>query len=460
MALSENDRHDATLRRKQPPASDAWSFAPILRRRIPLIGLVTLVFALAGLIYVALSVPRYMASGRILVGLPAAEVASQISVMTSPTMLDRVIAREKLEADPQFGGQSKGTLSLLLTGLGLAPSADAHASALRQLERVISVKRDADSSLIDVSALTRDRDMSMRLANAVMDSYIEEQTRAPADATRRAQTPSDAQSGPLQARLKEAEQRYEKYRSEIGSAAANGGPASEKQVNTLSDRLAAAESKVDSLRSRSRRAGVDPDTVRGGTIDVLRSRYAAAKRLQDDLSRTLGPRHPDMVIAKLQTSEAQRLLDQAVRNKAQDRIESDAVELERARTTVADLKGRLEIAKKDAVRAKETSIRLRELERDVEISRNAYQAALTQPRELAERQHSSTPATKIISRAALPSESVGTPRVLVLLISILLGLVAGVALALLLELRPEWASKSSWKSSWITSLKSWPFPRR
>jgi len=438
MALSENDRHDDFLSRRQLPALDAGSFATILPRRSSLIGSVTLAFALAGLAYAMLGVPRYMASGRIFVDRSAVST-SQVSALTAPALLDRVVVREKLEADPLFGGRSRETVSLLLSGLGLAPPADPHAFALGQLKRAVSAKSGSDPDFIDVQALTSDRQTSMRVANAVMDAYIEDQIGARTDTPRPTDNPQSASS--VQTRLKDAEQRYEKYRSEAGSNITDRVSTAEKNVSTLSDRLAAAEAKVDSLRSaaRTRRTDVDPDTVRGGAINALRSRYAAAKRLQDELSETLGPRHPDMVIAKLQASDAKRALDQAIRDKTEDRIESSAAELDRARNAASDLKSRLESAKKDLVKVKDVSVRQRELERDVEINRAAYQASVTKSPEVSGQRTVVAPSIRIVSRAAQPTDSVGTPRLLVLLTSILLGLVAGIALALLLELRPEWS---------------------
>ena len=441
MALSENDRHDDFLRRKQLPALDAGSFGAILRRRGRLIGLVTLGCGLAGLAYAMLSVPRYMASGRIFIDRPAAELAAQPAAFTAPALLDRVIAREKLDSDPLFGGRPRTTLSLLLSGLGLASSADPQALALRQLTRTVSARSGTDPSFIDVQALTSDRATSMRVANAVMDAYIEDQSGTQSSAP----LPVDGvQPASLQARLKESEQRYEKFRSETGSNIAERVSATEKQVSALTERLAAAETKAENLRSatRNRRTDADPESVRGGRVDALRGRYAAAKRLQDELSETLGPRHPDMVIAKLQVGEAKRALDQAVRERIEDRTESVAAEQDRARSAVSDLKSRLESAKKDLVKVKDTSARLRELERDVEINRTAYQAAATKSPDAAAPLRSNAQVTRIVSRAVLPSDSVGTSRMMILLLSILLGLLAGAALALLLELRPQWPWKT------------------
>lgn len=459
MAISESDRHDAYLPRIQAPVLDVDGIAAMLRRRAAFIAAVTLACAGICLAWILLSAPKYAASGRILLDLPGTQasagavpavagdadktgVENQIYVMTSRSVYDRVIAQEKLETDPFFGGKSKGILSALLTGVGLAPAVDRHAMALRQLNRAVSIVRNPGSHTVDVKVVTPDRETSARVANAVMDGYVEEQAQA-----RKGVSPSAAASlGPrletLQSRVRNAEQRYEIFRRENLTAVANGPSDAEKQVNEISGQMSAAEAKVAGLRStlnllqRARKtleAGGIPDAARGGSTRVLGNRYAAARRLELDLAQTLGPRHPDLVIARMRATEAKRLLDQSIRGA----IQSATSELERARASVTQLKSRLETSKQDMMKSNETVTRLRELERDVEASRVAYQAVLARSRDLGEQSGSDGSIARILSRATAPLEPSGTFPLGVLLTSLLIGLGLGVSLAWLLELMDE-----------------------
>ncbi|MBN9583720.1 MAG: hypothetical protein J0G37_19765 [Afipia sp.] len=114
-------------------------------------------------------------------------------------------------------------------------------------------------------------------------------------------------------------------------------------------------------------------------------------------------------------------------------IQSNTIELERARAVVAGLKSRLEASKKDLGGSNEAAIRLRELEREVEASRSIYQAFLVRSRELGEQQRFDNSNTRIVSRATRPLEPAGAPAILVLLASLLFGFGAGVSLAWLLD---------------------------
>jgi uncharacterized protein involved in exopolysaccharide biosynthesis len=467
MAISDGDRHEAYLRRVQPYVLDVEDILAILRRRATFIAGVTLACAALSLAYVLIAPPKYVSSGRILLdasGFQAAgtdagshgaadasaiEVDDQISVMTSRGIFDKVIAREKLETDLLFGAASRGMLPALLLGIGIVPAADPHAMALRGLERAVSVTRNPGSFVVNVNVVTPDRETSARVANAVMDVYVEEGGGARAEAAPRTRAPIETSLETLQTRLRDAEQNYQTYRRDNGIADTNGQPMIEKQVSELSSQIAAAEVRVSGLRStltQLQRARDDqdinaiPEALRNRTVEALKNRYSVARRIEANLSETLGPRHPDLRFAKLQVAEARWMLDQAVGNM----VQSTAAELERARATVTRLKSRLEASKKDLIKSNETSARLRELERDVEANRAAYQTLL-RSRDLGEPQRLDGLSPRILRRATAPLERDGSSPIRVLLISILLGLGLAVSLAWLLELMGERSEKAAFR---------------
>lgn len=455
MAISEGDRHEAYLHRGQRPIMDVEGILAMLRRRAAFIGGVTFACAALSLVYVLLAPPKYNALGRIQLAQPGsqfpeidvaspkagdAEIGSGIGALTSRTILDKVIANERLEADPLFGARPVGILRAPLVRMGLVPTTDAHAIALRQLERAVSVKQQIGSEIVDINVVTSDRETSARIANAVMESYLGETSSARPDATPRAVAPADVSLETLQARLRDAEQNYQKYRQD--NSGATGQPLIAKQIDELSSQVAAAEARVSSLRStltQIQRARDDrdfsaiPEALRNRTVEALRNRYTVARRIEADLSETLGPRHPDLKFAKLQAAAARRMLDQAVGDMAR----STAAELDRARAAVTRLKARLEASRKELTMSSETLGRLRELEREVETNRAAYQAFLLRSRDIGERPQPDNSLPRILSYATPPLERAGPSPVRVLFMSVLLGLGLAVSLAWLLELMDE-----------------------
>ncbi len=438
--------------------TNAQHLTAMALRHIRLMGAVILLCALAGAAYVILTPAKYIASGRILldpVGLQivgtgvaprnmtretsAIDAESQIYVITSRAVFDRVIKADNLESDPLFGAKPRGLISSLLVGLGLIKAIDPHEMALRQLDRSVTVARNPNSFVVSVNVATPDRETSARIANAIMNSYIEEENRAQGETAKRAGSSLDTRLETLQGRLREAEERYERYRSTHGIVVASGQTILEKQVGDLSSQITNAQARVNELRSsldqlRNTKNGAVrldavPEAFRSGSIEILRNRYAAAKQLETNLVATLGPRHPDYATAAAQATEARRLLDQAIR----DVVQSVSVELDRAKATVKGLNAQLDAVNSQVNSSNEASVRLRELGREVEASRAIYESFLGRSRELAEQQRLENSNTRILSLASAPLEQGGAPAILILLASLLMGLGLGTAAAWLMD---------------------------
>lgn len=452
MTISES-KYDAA-----DSPTNAQHLVSILFRHARLMAGVILLCALAGAAYVILAPAKYIASGRILldpVGLQivgtgvaprnptretsAIDAESQIYVITSRAVFDRVVKTENLESDPLFGAKPRGLVSSLLVGLGIIKPIDPHELALRQLDRAVTVARNPNSFVVNVNVATENRDTSAQIANAIMRSYMEEENRAQGETAKRAGSSLDTRLETLQARVREAEERYERYRSSHGIVVANGQPILEKQVSDLSGQITNAQARVNELQSaldqlRNAKGGMVrldaiPEAFRSGSIEILRNRYAAAKQLETNLVATLGPRHPDYATAAAQAAEARRLLDQAIR----DVVQSVSVELDRAKTTLKGLNTQLDALNNQVSTSNEASVRLRELGREVDANRAIYESFLSRSRELAEQQRLENSNTRILSLASPPLEQGGPPAILILLASLLMGLGLGTAAAWLMD---------------------------
>ncbi len=121
MAISDGDRHEAYLRRAQPPVLDVEGMLVVLRRRAVFIAAVTLACAALSLVYVLLAAPKYAASGRVSLGgavavtneaANASVIENQIKAITSRDVLSKVIARERLETDPPVRRNNREEFSL------------------------------------------------------------------------------------------------------------------------------------------------------------------------------------------------------------------------------------------------------------------------------------------------------------------------------------------------------------
>jgi uncharacterized protein involved in exopolysaccharide biosynthesis len=176
-----------------PPRVDIRPFMAAMRDGAPWIAGSVIVCVLAALAFILVSTPTYVASGRILID-PAGleflgdgpvsrsgggaagtiEAESQIYVIGSREVLERVVAGEGLADSPQFGAR-RGLLGQFAALLGRDAGGDREALALMRLERALSVTRNQGSLVATVNVRTGDRAVSARVANAVMDAYLEEE---------------------------------------------------------------------------------------------------------------------------------------------------------------------------------------------------------------------------------------------------------------------------------------------
>ena len=95
----------------------------------------------------------------------------------------------------------------------------------------------------------------------------------------------------------------------------------------------------------------------------------------------LGPRHPALRQMEQQVQDLRRAINEEVERFAQ----SAKNDLIRARDYEASLNKALETQKRQSVQMSQASVRLRELEREVEASRDVYQSFLKRSRETEDR---------------------------------------------------------------------------
>lgn len=445
------------------PRVDLKELIRVMQRRRKTILWTAAVPVVLALLYGLLATPLYTSSVQILIDprdrrivsnevtpetLAAdggvAVVESQLLVITSDTVLRRAIVRERLDADPEFGGAPVGLLGLVQNGLAtvgidLGGGSDTELKALRQLKKRIGVKRADKAFVVDVYVTTEAREKSVRLADAVAQAYLEDQSEARAAASGRASTSLGGRLDALRARVQESEDRVVHYKEQHKILAAGGVLVNEQQLNEMSAQLNTARGKTAEARARyeqitrARRGGIEsgaiPEAVLSQTIGQLRTQYAEVARQRAELGALVGPRHPSIVNLDAQIQGVQKLINEEL-----GRIATAArSELERAQASEQALEANLEALKQNAISTNQASVRLRELERELEASRAVYQAFLTRARETREQQSIDNTNARIISSATPPRDKSWPPRLLLLAVALVGGLGIGTGAGLMRE---------------------------
>jgi uncharacterized protein involved in exopolysaccharide biosynthesis/Mrp family chromosome partitioning ATPase len=440
---------------RTPAGFDVLELARLLWRRRVAIAAAALICACAAVAIGKSLTPKYSATAQLYVdprelqlvdreltprtqdlsGL-AMVVESQARLITSNSVLLQVIQDTNLDKDPEFGGESRSLVASLLGLFGIEiRSPDevklGQTAALETLVRHINVKKTDRSFIVDIEVWSYDPAKAAMLANAISNAYLAESKKSQATAARRATTDLSGRLKELQERLRNAENALAVYKAQNNFVGTQDTLISDQQLSASNQRLAAAraltldaQAKYDQIEA-SRRAATDagaiPEALQSPTIANLRAQYAEARKRYAELTSELGPLHPSLRQIEKQVEDLRRTVNEEVERFAQ----SAKNDLTRARDYEASLNKALEAQKRQSVQLSRASVRLRELERDVEASRDVYQSFLKRSRETEEQETLNTSSARIIGEATVPQRRTFPPAAsLLAMIGFMLGALA------------------------------------
>jgi uncharacterized protein involved in exopolysaccharide biosynthesis/Mrp family chromosome partitioning ATPase len=380
-------------------------------------------------------------------------VESQARLITSNSVLLQVIQDTHIDKDPEFGGgESVSILSSLLGLIGLELRStgevkSGQSPALEALNRHINVKKTDRSFIVDIDVWSYDPAKTAMLANALSNAYLTESKRSQATAARRATTDLSGRLKELQQRLRNADNALAAYKAQNDFVGTQDTLISDQQLSASNQRLAAAraltldaQAKYDQIES-SRRAATDagaiPEALQSPTIANLRAQYAEARKRYAELTAELGPLHPSLRQMEKQVEDLRRTINEEVDRFAQ----SAKNDLTRARDFEASLNKALDAQKRQSVQLSQASVRLRELERDVEASRDVYQSFLKRSRETEEQESLNTSSARVIGEATVPHRRTFPPGMsLIAMIGFVFGALAAAAWVIAADRLPPDAS--------------------
>jgi succinoglycan biosynthesis transport protein ExoP len=381
------------------------------------------------------------------------QVESQVRVLASDNVLRRVIIEERLYQDPEFvGGQSqlRTLVYQLLAPFGFDHTAgpnDPTLRALTELQRRVRVRRAERTYVIDVTVTSEAREKSARVANAIAQAYLAEQTAARSETARRASNSLSARLNELKDRVREAEERVEVFKSRNNLVGSGGQLVGEQQLHELNNQLTIARTRTADAKSRFeqiehlQRSGAEvgafTEAVQSQTLTPLRAQYGEITRREAEQTTTLGARHPAVIEIRAQVARLRRVIAEEINRIAL----ATRSEFERARANEEALARTVEGLRRNMMTTNEALVALRELEREGQASRAVYESFLIRSRETGEQGRLDTKNVRVISKADLPLYRSWPPSNLIIgLGALIFGVGAGIGLAFLREWQDEYAS--------------------
>ena len=365
-----------------------------LRSHLPSIIALTMLTTLLGLIYIATAKRDYTASSAIFVDPRARRIVSedvapngygtdttlfetQVSIIGSDAILRRVVMAEKLHVDADFISPARtGLLSRLSDGLrGARASFDPVDQAVEMLARSTRVRRAQNTYVVAVDVTTGDAVKSARLANAILKAYQDDQSAAKADAAARTNAAIDGRLEELKGQVRKAEVGVDSFRRESRIVTSEGGLLNEQQLTKYNTELAAVRGQVATSKARleemtsTLRRGISPESLleamTSPVVQRLREQLATAQRREAALSSQLQSRHPVMVDAAAQVTSVRSQITAELRRIAEQAQNDYQLATGREREILKTL----DASQREVSETTTAQIRLRELEREADASR-------------------------------------------------------------------------------------------
>jgi uncharacterized protein involved in exopolysaccharide biosynthesis/Mrp family chromosome partitioning ATPase len=357
------------------------------------------------------------------------QVESQVNVLNSDAVLRRVVASQGLDHDPEFA-RGPSFINVLL-GRNAIPGGNVLA-ALNELKRRVKVTRDERTFVVEVAVTSRDPNKAVRIANAVAQAYLAEQTQVRSDAARQVSQSLSGRLKELKDSVRESDEKVEAFKARNNLLAANGQLVTDQQLSDMNNQLSAARGRTAEAKARLGQVeqvqrtkdenGAFPEALQSPTITALRTQYAEIMRREAEQTASLGALHPAVIDIQAQAERLRHMID--------DEIDRAAVaartEYESAKASEQTLADNFAAIKQTAIDSGEAQVGLRELERDAQASRDIYQAFLVRARETGAQEQVDTKNIRVLSKADLPQRrSSPPPSLLLALGAIMLGAAAG-----------------------------------
>lgn len=454
---------------------DLHRLIAVFRRRLKLFLAVAILVMVATLIVTARATPLYTATADLIIdtrteqivdaqavlsGLPmdSSVVATEIEILKSRHLAERVVDVLKLEDDPEFNGRLRkpGPVQSIVGGVAVlfgaaAPDAArgrlSELEALKQKERVVdavlgrlSVRPTRGTYVMNVGFTSEEPAKAARIANTFADRYLLEQLEAKFDATRQANTWLNMRLGELRAEVQQAEAAVERYRTANNLLSASGATLTEQEISAYNQQLATvrAQQAEDEARLRTARAqlasgstGDDVGEALGSqVVQQLRAQRAAVSGRVADLSSRYGPRHPDMLRGQRELAD----IDAQIQAEIRRIISNLEARVQVARERTGSMAGSLGSARGTLAANNAASVRLNELQRNAESVRTLYQSFLDRFKETSASEGIEQSDARVVSRAKIPTAQSSPNVPLNQALGLLLAIGGGLGMVVLAEM--------------------------
>jgi succinoglycan biosynthesis transport protein ExoP len=453
-----------------------------LWRRKVLIGSTVIVLMALGYVLLMFLTPTYNATAYLMIdpgqtkivdaieavvqgnSADTAAVQSEVTVLYSRELAQRVTAKLHLDQNPEFNTalQPPGLLDPVLAPVrnafgvaklwilsmaGGSPARTSYvdpADALRALIvdnflSQLAVATDGRSRIVSITFTSRNPETAAKVVNSLLDLYVLSQVERKFDAAKNDSRWLNDRIAELRQQVELLDAAVEKYRAEQGLIQNGQVMISTQEASDLGAQLALVRSQRAEAESRLaeiQSAMSKPDGIAAisavldsGLIQKLRAQEADVQRKVSDLSQKVGPKHPDLLSARAELGQIRAKIDVEVA-KVVEGLKNAVVA---ARAREASLSESLDRAKSQAGQQNQSEVKLRALEREAAAGRTLLETFLQRAQETTNQQNYQHADAHIVSKADVPQRASFPNKTLLLAAEFVASCGIALLLAFLLE---------------------------
>ena len=384
-------------------------------------------------------------------------IDSQLEIMRSTRIAERVIKKVKLQEDPEY--QDTTTLLESISDFLLRPFGDSSADAVEKEEdqetaadgskvsksipsslvgtflKQLDVRRKGQTLILLVNFTHKRPARAAEIANAVVEEYLGDQNELQLKAARKVNDLLHARVAELREQVLVAELKLQEYREANDLISIGGRTVGEQEITeTIAQLIAArtqAGNKLAELQQIKQMSQNPKDfnsismVLNSGVISNLRMQAATIMRTLASTASKFGEGDQRLEISRAELANLQQDIDTEVSRI----IENARLDYDVAQAQVKILEQGLSELKQKSVRANRLSIELSELERDAKSTRDLYLNLLSRLKETLVQESLLYPDARIVESAVKPRVPSSPKKLITMALALVGSLGFGVTLA-------------------------------
>jgi len=441
-----------------------------LARRQYLVILITTAMALAGsIIYLRITPPTYKATAKVLLESPKApfiqqqslmaatpvdraQVENQLEILKSKPIAAAVIKKLNLANDPDLTGTNQALPRLqasLRKMFGLPAPKSMPQTGQDPSEEDIAAFQDrlasaqiGMSNVILISFNASNAERAAQVANAVADTYLDDQMNAKFDASRTATAWLQKRLAELGRQALTSERAVNEFKLRNNMVAIGGNFMDDQQVKELNSRLVAVREKTSDALARLNRyeavlhsnsAAVKlsnpdldapvSDSLNNQIINNLRQQYLEYARRESEWSARYGRNHLAVVNLRTKMKDIRTSIAAELRRLA----ETSRNDYETARQRENAIEKQLANAVSQSQVTNSSELTMRDLEMNAKSYRSLFDSFLQQYMQSIQQQSFPIGDARVISPASPPQSKTKPRSSLILALGLVCGLAMGAA---------------------------------